>query len=389
MKSIKHFLWIFPVFFIFSPASSLSAAEDDIIKQWIKEDMEEKAVERMEELAAQRERTKLDSVKFQIIQLYGEARGLLELKEYNEAREKYRKILTLDPGESKAGEYIAKIERIQEISRQKRLKREITQKEKERIEKFRQFAREGAELYRDKKYSKAKKNWEEALKYDPDNAGIKEWIRRARLQEVKEAEKEILFEKDLEERTALAAVDNAYIPKSRMKEKRARGEEPGVVKEEKRKKIEELLDKTVIQELHLRNVDLREFIDRIASMTRITILVNWPAISKATGVSVAAPVISEEGEGEAGVTSQAESRAIRTLNLGIDIYPSTPLTLRDVLDYLVDTTGLKYIVKENAILISTPQAMAKEETVLKIYTLKYGMTKLRPVTLAPLGEEED
>ena len=391
MKSIKIFLWIFPVFFIFNPASSTKAADKDVIKEWIREDMGKETVNRLETLATQREKAKLEAAEFQLIQLYVEASELVELKKYNEAREKYQEILALNPEETNAKEYIAKIDRMQELSREKELKRETTRNVKEKREKFQELASEGADLYRQKKYSQAREKWEEALRYDPDNAGIKEWVRRARIQEVKEAEKETLFEKELEERAALAAVDKAYIPKSRIKEERKKAEEEGI-EEEKKKDIEEKLDKIMIGDIHVKNANLRQIVEEIFSRVKdINIFIDWTAISKVTAVSSGAVVTTEESESEEGevkeASTQAESNEVKTMDLNLDIY--NPVSLRYFLDYLMTQTGLKYRVEEQAVIVSTPQALEKEDMVVKVYKLKFGMTKLRPVTLKPLGAKED
>jgi len=227
--------------------------------------------------------------------------------------------------------------------------------------------------------------------YDPDNAEVKEWIRRARIQEVKKAEKETLFEKELEERAALAAVDKAYIPKSRIREKRKEAEAKEDIKEKSKKKLDEMLDTIEIADLHLKDPNLKQVVDKITSMTRINILVNWPAIREASGASVtmtSEEVIGGEGEDDAEAVPQEKSAKIRTQYLpSLDIYTAMPL--RAFLDYLMKITGLKYRVEEHAILISTPQALEKEDMVVKVYKLKFGMTKLRPVTLKPLGAEED
>ena len=391
MKSIKIFLLIFPAFFIFNPASSAKAAEKDIIKEWIKEDMGKETIDRLEKLSVQREGAKLEAAKFQVSQLYREAKELEKLKKYNEAMEKYQKILALNPDETKAQAYIEKIDKIQELSQERALEKATTQKEKDRRKKFRKFAREGAEAYRQKKYSQARQKWEEALKYDPDNIGIKEWVKRARLREVEEAKKETLFEKELEERAALAAVDKAYIPKSKIREKRKKAEAEEEIKEEAKKKLEEMLDTLKIGDLHLNDVDLRQVINLITSRTKVTILVDWTAISEATGVSASVTPTSEEVIGEEGEVEEAAPRAatgaIKTMHLDLDIY--TPMPLKALLDYLMKITRLKYRVEEHAVLISTPKALEKEEMVVEVYKLKYGMSKLRPVTLKPLGAEED
>ena len=390
MKSIKIFLWIFPVFFIFNPLSSAKADEDDIIKEWIKEDMEEATIDRMENLATQRDAARLGAVKFQVSQLYREAKELEKLKKYNEARQKYQEILALNPEETKAQAYIAKIDKIQELSRRKELKREMTQKEKEKRKNFQKFSREGSDLYRQKKYSQARKKWEEALEYDSGNTGLKEWVRRTHLRETEEAEKETLFEKELEERAALSAIDKAYIPKSRIKDER-KEEIEEEIKEEAKKKLEEMLDTLKIGDLHLNDVDLRQVINLITSRTKVTILVDWTAISEATGISASVTSTSEEVIGEEGEVEEAAPRAataaIKVMHLDLDIY--TPMPLKALLDYLMKITRLKYRVEEHAVLISTPQALEKENMVVRVYKLKFGMTKLRPVTLKPLGAEED
>lgn len=391
MKAIKIFSWVFLVCFILNISSSAKAAEEDIIKEWIKEDMEGATIDRMETLVTQRDAARLGAAKSKISQLYLYAQGLEKLKKYDEARKKYQEILALNPEETTARAYIEKIDKIQELSREKELKRETTRNVKEKREKFQELASEGADLYRQKKYSQAREKWEEALRYDPDNAGIKEWVRRARIQEVKEAEKETLFEKELEERAALAAVDKAYIPKSRIKEERKKAEEEGI-EEEKKKDIEEKLDKIMIGDIHVKNANLRQIVEEIFSRVKdINIFIDWTAISKVTAVSSGAVVTTEESESEEGevkeASTQAESNEVKTMDLNLDIY--NPVSLRYFLDYLMTQTGLKYRVEEQAVIVSTPQALEKEDMVVKVYKLKFGMTKLRPVTLKPLGAKED
>lgn len=194
----------------------------------------------------------------------------------------------------------------------------------------------------------------------------------------------------MEERAALSAIDKAYIPKSRIKDER-KEEIEEEIKEEAKKKLEEMLDTLKIGDLHLNDVDLRQVINLITSRTKVTILVDWTAISEATGVSASVTSTSEEVIGEEGEVEEAAPRAataaIKVMHLDLDIY--TPMPLKALLDYLMKITRLKYRVEEHAVLISTPQALEKENMVVRVYKLKFGMTKLRPVTLKPLGAEED
>lgn len=379
MNLVRYMGWFFIIYFIMS-SSLLAEDERDIIKEWIKEDMKEETINRLEELAMQREREKLERVKVRISQLYKEARDLIKLKRYDEARERYNEILQLNPTEFKAQEYILKIDKIKALLQAKESKRAISLKEKERKEKFQILTRSGAELYRKKDYAGAREKWEEALTYDPGNNALKEWIKRSRLREVEEAQKEALFEKDLEEQMALAAVDEAYIPRRRGKKKIEKVEEEITKEEKRRRKIEEMLEKIEISELHLRDVDLREIVNEITSRTKVTILVDWTAISEATGKSIGQ-------EEEQLVEAEEKKSEIKTMHLDLDIY--TPMPLKSLLDYLMKLTRLKYRIEEHAVLISTPKALEKEDMVVRVYKLKYGMTKLRPVTLKPLGKEEE
>ena len=385
MKSIKIFLWVFCIFFILGMAlpAGVKAGEKDVIKQWITEDMEEETIERLEKLAIQREKLKVEKIKPSTMQLYQEAWQLEKLDKYDEARGKYQEILTLNPDENAAREYIAEIDTLQEQSR-----------EKEEKNKFRDLVREGMELNRKKEYPQAREKWEEALEYDPDNTGLKEYVRRARVKEVEEAEKQMLFEKNLEEKAAFAAIDKAYIPKSRIKEKYKGVEEKITMEDERKKNIEEKLDKVMISDLHLRNASLREVLERILLVVRdVNIFIDWTAISEVTSVSSADVIMTKEETGaEGGVKEAIEEAAapaskIKTMDLNLDV--NVPITLRQFLEYLMTQTRLKYRVDEHAVLISTPQALEKEDIVVKIYTLKYGMNKLRTVTLEPLAGAED
>lgn len=391
MKIFKFIGLAVAVFWALSQGRLSKAAEKDIIRQWIKEDTEKEAVSRLEKLAEQREKAMAEANKAKIKQLYKEGSELINLKKYEAARDTYEKILALNPKEFKAEEYIARIDEVKRLSEARRSQIILSQEEKERRDNFQRLAREGGELYRKQEYIVAREKWEEALRYDPDNEGLKELIKRSRLQEVEKAREEVAFEKELEEKAGLSAVDKAYLPKSRKKTGPEKAEEEMISKEEEAKrKLEEMLEKTEIT-LDLKDVDLRKIVNEITSKANVNILVDWTAISEATGAIMSSAVPEKKpGEGEAPVEETAapvETGEIKTMHLDL-VFPN-PMPLKSLLDYIMKLTRLKYRVEEHAVLISTPQALEKEEMIVKVYKLKYGMTKLRTVTLKALGKEEE
>ncbi len=397
MKSIRILVLTFPFLSILTMPFFSKAAEKDVLKEWIEKDMEEAAINRLDEIAVQRDKAKLEASKGKISQLYREAKEYLKIKRYDEVRQRYEKILELNPGEAKAREYLAKLDEIQALVRAREMKQQMAQKGLETRDELKRLSQEGAELYRKKKYEEAREKWEEALKYDPDDESLKEWIKRARIQEQERIREELNFEKELEERASLSAIDKAYLPKTRKKAGPEKTEEEMVTKEEEgKRKIEEMLEKIEISELHLKDVDLRNIVNEISMRTKVTILVDWTAISEATGLRMAPPAAKkkaeEGGEGtkeeeEEEETAPVETGEIKTMHLDLDIY--SPMPLNSLFDYLMKLTRLKYRVEEHAVLISTPQALEKEEMVVKVYKLKYGLTRLRAVTLKPLGKEEE
>lgn len=386
MKTLNFIGLGLAIFFVLNQGRLSGAAEKDIIRQWIEEDTEKEAVRGLEKLAGEKEKGRADMNRPRIKQFYNEAAELIKQKKYDEAREKYQKILTLNPKEFKAEEYIARIDEVKRLSQAKSSQIILSQGEKERRDNFQRLAREGGELYRKKQYKEAREKWEESLGYDPENEGLKELIKRSRMQEVEKAREEAVFEKKLEERAGLSAIDKAYIPKSRKKAEAGKAEEEIISKEdEAKRKIEEMLEKIEIT-LDLKDVDLRKIVNEITSKANVNILVDWTAISEAAGVSPA-PAAGEEGGGEAAA-QPAGAGEIKTMHL--DLAFPNPMPLKSLLDYLMKLTHLKYRVEEHAVLISTPLALEKgEEMVVKVYKLKYGMTKLRAVTLKPSGAEEE
>lgn len=66
-------------------------------------------------------------------------------------------------------------------------------------------------------------------------------------------------------------------------------------------------------------------------------------------------------------------------NPNVNLYTPTPISLTDALDLILKVKGLDYVIKKNYIWIA--KKGEEEDAVTKTYRLKYGIRKIREVTL--------
>ena len=187
-------------------------------------------------------------------------------------------------------------------------------------------------------------------------------------QQIRDIETElsvVQLAKEAQEKSMMLEVEKAYLPP----EKPEREEEVEVETEEERKEREEAearakvvdrLKSINVPALSLTDADIRDVIRQLMNMTGITIVLDESALTK-----VAA-------EGTVRVT-------FTTVN---------PIPLLDLLELALKATNLGYRVEPTYIWVSDKETLAKEELVTKTYKLKYGVRKIREVSLSELGASE-
>ncbi|MFH1857266.1 MAG: hypothetical protein ABH836_08625 [Candidatus Omnitrophota bacterium] len=220
------------------------------------------------------------------------------------------------------------------------------------------------------KYAKAKiyiDKIEEELEVSDSKRGKDDFERekedlKGQLKDLKEQLAIAQLRKEVQEQQLMLDVDKAYLPSSKVKRAEATQEETVDEKKERedaeaRAKVIEEMKKISVPALSLNDADIRDVIRQLMNMTGVTIVLDEVALNKVAG------------EGAVKVTFTTV----------------TPIPLLALLELSLKTTGLNYRVEPTYIWISDRETLAKEELVTKTYKLKYGVRKMREVSLTEFG----
>lgn len=182
------------------------------------------------------------------------------------------------------------------------------------------------------------------------------------LKELKEQQMISELRKKTQEEKMMLDVEKAYLPGPKVE--RLREEEKETPEEKKEKEEAEAraqlinqLNSITVPALSLTDADIRDVIRQLMNMTGVTIVLDEAAINKVNP------------GGMIRVT-------FTTVN---------PMPLLELLELSLKTTGLRYRVEPAYIWISDKESLAKEELLTKTYKLKYGVRKIREVSLTEFG----
>lgn len=185
------------------------------------------------------------------------------------------------------------------------------------------------------------------------------------LKDIKEQLAIAELRKKAQEESMMLDVEKAYLPVSRVREKEETEEETREEKKEReeieaRAKVIEQMNSISVPALSLNDADIRDVIRQLMNMTGVTIVLDEVALAKVAG------------EGTIRLT-------FTTVN---------PMPLLNLLELSLKATGLNYRVEPSYIWISDRETLTKEELVTKTYKLKYGVRKIREVSLTEFGRGE-
>jgi hypothetical protein len=205
---------------------------------------------------------------------------------------------------------------------------------------------------------------EEIVTVKPPQKSTKEEIEE-RLKELKEQQAIAQLRKQAQEQAMMLEVEKAYYPPPKVKRKEEVEVETPEEKKEReeaqaRAKVIEQMKNITVPALSLTDADIRDVIRQLMNMTGVTIVLDEAALAKVAG------------EGTVRVT-------FTTVN---------PMPLLDLLELSLKATALSYRVEPTYIWISDKETLAKEELVTKTYRLKYGVRKIREVSLSEFGTKE-
>lgn len=182
------------------------------------------------------------------------------------------------------------------------------------------------------------------------------------LKELKEQQMIFELRKKTQEEKMMLDVEKAYLPGpkvERLKEEEKEAPEEKKEREEAEARAELInqLNSITVPALSLTDADIRDVIRQLMNMTGVTIVMDESAINKVNP------------GGTIRVT-------FTTVN---------PMPLLELLELSLKTTALRYRVEPAYIWVSDKESLAKEELFTKTYKLKYGVRKIREVSLTEFG----
>ena len=276
---------------------------------------------------------------------------------FDEAIREFEAVLALDPGNGDAQNYISLA---REGKGEERRRQESKRREEEKERKIVEYLSKGKEYCIQGRHAEAISEAEKVLTLSPGNRQAEELIIRSKREALEVDKKKAQAEREIVEgRRTLDVTRAVYTAPVDYKdtinpEKRATGkeknelEEPGSGEDGVTELEEEATSIPVTMEF--KDTDLREVIFYLSKLSGLTIAIDERALAELDdpGVSIYIPTES-------------------------------PMPLTEALNLILDAKGLDYIFKKHYILVA--EKGAGEEEVTKAYKLKYGIRKIRAVTL--------
>ena len=293
-----------------------------------------------------------------VADLFNQAKGEYDAKNYETAQQMFEKIVQIDPKNKQAVHYV------------EMCKDGIKQTVPETI--MGSMVKRGKANYASKEYSAAVSDFESALAANPNDAEAQAWLAKAQQAEgLTSREKATLAErkyikkdrhvtneeKDTTEQQALLEVDRGWLRPEKNNKEDLQVEE--VIPESERieaaarQKLEVKMASVIVPAISVTDADVQDLIRQLTEMTGVTIVIDEKALAALT----------------------------KEQPLKITISTATPMPLLDVLGIAFKTTQLAYKVEQNYVYVSSRENIMKEALVTRTYKLKYGERKTHEVKL--------
>jgi len=290
--------------------------------------------------------------------LFNQAKGEYDAKNYEKSKQLFENLLQLDPKNKQATHYI------------NLCKENISKTVPETV--TGSLIKRGKANYANKEYSEAVADFEIALAANPNDSEAQAWLEKAQQAEglrgkekaTKEERKELKAErhlayeqKETAEQGALLDVDKGWLPPEKTIKEELQVEE--VISEqeqadmEARKKLEEKMAGVIVPAISVTDADVQDLIRQLMEMTGVTIVVDEKALADLT----------------------------KEQPIKITLSTATPMPLLDVLSIAFKTTQLAYKIEQNYVFVSRKDIITQEDLVTRTYKLKYGERKTRDVKL--------
>ena len=295
-----------------------------------------------------------------ITDLFSQAKGEYEAKNYEAAQQIFEKIVQMDPKNKQAVHYV-------ELCKDgivKTVPETITGS----------MVKRGKANYGRKEYSAAVADFESALAANPNDPEAQTWLAKAHQAEglsnrekaTREERKYVVKdrrvtneEKDTSEQKALLDVDRGWLPPQKTGREELQVEEvipeAEKIETEARKKLEEKMASVIVPAISVTDADVQDLIRQLTEMTGVTIVIDEKALAALT----------------------------KEQPLKITISTATPMPLLDVLGIAFKTTQLAYKVETNYVYVSSKENIMKEALVTRTYKLKYGERKTVEIPKLP------
>lgn len=251
-----------------------------------------------------------------------------------------------------------------------RVKRELAGKQ-EKIENERKaddFIEQGRLYFRQKQYKEAIACWQKVLDLvpgnHPDSDRAESWIHVAEICRTEKEEKEAISKKDISERSSLVGITEAWLPRRRKaKAVEAEPAAEGTVSSEEKRKIEEKARQII--SVNFENAHIRSVLTYLSEVSGVNIVLDEEVFPDVEG----APA---EGQTSPRIT--------------IDLQD---LPLIEALRVILRAKNLVHRMEENLVWITTPERMAAEKLVTKIYSLLRAVTGVVDIERPEMGGEID
>lgn len=359
---------------LFLPAGRVkadSAPENDILKQ--------KAVELAEKMSLELE---LEGQEKQVLAEQSWSRGLSLYREgkFPEAAEEFRQALEIYPGHRKARGYLKRCLRVEEA--EKEAERgpggaKAAVEPKSRVEKYLEA---GGDYFRRAEYGRAIEEWAKVLPLteplSADHLRARILIKEAKRIQMKKEKQETEKARGLRDARTLLEVDKHWLIPARETGEASKEEEGSL---EKKKMLAEKARQPV--SFSFENAHLRDVILDLSKMSGVNIVVDETIFTETP---------SGPGAGERYPRERYEIRREEVLSRVISPLVTMSLEgipLIEALDIILRSKGLRYRLEPNLIYVSTPEGLADEELITRVYHLKTGIAAVPEIELREWEEE--
>ncbi|MFH0771842.1 MAG: hypothetical protein V1933_04420 [Candidatus Omnitrophota bacterium] len=312
-------------------------------------------------IAEELTKQKKEERKSSIANIFNEAKANYDAKDYETAQQLFEEIIRLDPKNKSALHYMD----LCKNGAEKEMPETITGS----------LLKLGKRNYKNKQYSAAAADFENALVSNPNDSEVRVWLVKAREMENLYGKKEVAVEerktvktersvareeKDSSEQAMLLDVDRGWLPPEKLPREEMQIEEivspEELAEQDAKKKLEEKMASVVVPAISITDADVQDLIRQLMEMTGVTIVVDERALSELT-----------------------KEQAIK-----ISLTTANPMPLLDILNIAFKTTQLGYKVESNYVWVSSKANVSKEDMVTRTYRLKYGVRQTRKIELKEL-----